>query len=197
MTVAFDANVLMYVLSPNAAAPPDPATGMPVERCADRVNHLLKSLQAQKERVVIPTPALAEVLVHAEAAGPDYVAAFQKSRHFTLADFDARAAVEHAVIQRKRRTDPNAPKSATRAKAKFDDQIVAIAAVSNVTTIYSDDDDVRKLARYLGIDVKGVSELPLPPVDPQGELDFGAAEALEVQAERDIEMLADDEWGKF
>jgi len=48
-------------------------------------------------------------------------------------------------------------------KVKFDRQIVAIAKVENVGTIYSDDQDVKALADRCGIQVVRVEDLPLPP----------------------------------
>jgi hypothetical protein len=39
LIVAFDASVLVYVVTPEANAPIDKATGKPVVRCADRVSY--------------------------------------------------------------------------------------------------------------------------------------------------------------
>jgi hypothetical protein len=49
----------------------------------------------------------------------------------------------------------------TRAKAKFDQQIVAISRVENVTTIYSDDEGLAKFASHFGIKTIGIADLPL------------------------------------
>ena len=57
----------------------------------------------------------------------------------------------------------------TRAKAKFDDQIVAIAAVEGASLIYSDDKDIAKLVGGR-LRVVSIAELPLPPEDAQGTL---------------------------
>ena len=52
-------------------------------------------------------------------------------------------------------------------KIKFDRQIVAIAKVAKVSTIYSDDKNLGKIAEAQGIDVITFRELPLPPEDSQ------------------------------
>ena len=65
MTVAFDASILIYVIDEQAKPPADPATGKPVDRCHERVTHLLETLQQENTKIVIPTPALAEALVRA------------------------------------------------------------------------------------------------------------------------------------
>ncbi|MBD7942145.1 PIN domain-containing protein [Brevundimonas guildfordensis] len=172
MTVAFDASMLVYVVTPDAPAPIDPTTGKPVERCGERIDHLLTTLQQSGARVIIPTPALAEVLVKALDAAAEYLTQLTKSRHFSIRPFDILAAVEHADIQRQRRNSGAAPKSSSRPKAKFDDQIFAIARIAQADTIYSDDPDIRKLCVHFGIACIGIAELPLPPEDPQMRLDL-------------------------
>ena len=58
--------------------------------------------------------------------------------------------------------DLRAGMAATRAKLKFDRQILAIARIHEQSTIYSDDDDISKLASKLSIQVIPIHELPLP-----------------------------------
>ena len=60
----------------------------------------------------------------------------------------------------------------TRAKLKFDRQIVAIARTVGQKTIYSDDGDIAKLAEALELEVVPVHALPAGPEEPQGELDL-------------------------
>ena len=67
----------------------------------------------------------------------------------------------------------------TWAKVKYDRQIVATAKVEAADTIYSDDNDVQKLAAQAGLAVIGVAELPLPPEMAQGRLDFETLEDTE------------------
>ena len=83
-----------------------------------------------------------------------------------------KAAIEAAESQR-RALDTGDKKSGatgTWQKVKVDRQIVAIAKVHGVDELYSDDDDVRRLAESDSVPVKGVADLPLPPVDPQAPL---------------------------
>jgi hypothetical protein len=67
----------------------------------------------------------------------------------------------------------------TWAKVKYDRQIVAIAKVEAADTIYSDDEDVRKLAIQAGLAVMKISELPLPLEVAQGCLGFEEPEDTE------------------
>jgi len=55
---------------------------------------------------------------------------------------------------------------------KYDRQIVAVAKVCGATTIYSDDKDVRTLAKTVKIDVIGLADLPLPPEKAQMDLEL-------------------------
>ncbi len=66
--------------------------------------------------------------------------------------------------------DLRAGTDATRAKIKFDRQILAIARVQKQSVIYSDDQDVAKQAQTFGLEAIPIWQLPLPPENPQGVL---------------------------
>jgi predicted nucleic acid-binding protein len=171
LIVAFDASILIYVIDDRAKPPVDPATGQPVDRCQELVKRLLESLQQQNAKIVIPTPALAEVLVRAVRGGPMFLQILGSSRHFRIAGFDERAAVEFAARQAERIAGGWRAPATIRAKAKFDDQIVAIAAVEGATAIYSDDADIAKLAEGR-FEVTRIAAIPLPPDAAQSILPF-------------------------
>jgi predicted nucleic acid-binding protein len=166
--VAFDASVLVYLLDENARAPQG-ENGEPIEHCQTRVSHLIAELQRAKAKIIVPAPALAEVLVYGGAAAPDWLSILNTSRHIRISPFDERAAIEYSVLERARVAAPRSGKP--RAKAKFDEQIVAIARVEGATTIYSDDSDIRKLWGDGG-QVAGIADLPLPPQDRQIAMQF-------------------------
>jgi predicted nucleic acid-binding protein len=169
MIVAFDASVLMYLLDEKTAAPLG-EDGQPVQDCQARVSHLIAELQRAKAKIVIPAPSLAEVLVYGGPAGAEWLNILNTSRRIQITPFDVKAAVEYAVMERMR-VGAGARQGVTRAKAKFDAQIVAIARVEGATTIYSDDADVRRLWADDN-QVKGIADLPLPPADAQMRMEF-------------------------
>ena len=169
MIVAFDASILIYVIDERARPPIDPATGKPVDHCRERVTYLLESLQQQNAKIIIPTPTLAEVLVRAAKGGPEFLRILSSSKHFRIVPFDERAAVEFAARQAQRIEASERAPAPTRAKAKFDDQIMAIAAVEGATIIYSDDDDIAKLGEGRFGVIK-IAAIPLPPETAQGNL---------------------------
>ena len=171
MIVAFDASTLIYLFDDQASAPTDPNSGMQVDRCRDRIEYLIDKLAKAKAKIIIPTPSLAEVLVRAQEGAPERLRILKSSKHFKIVPFDERAAVEFAATQTFRQTIGTKSPSSSRTKAKFDDQIVAIAAVEGVKEIYSDDSDIAKLAGAR-MKVIGMSDLPLPPEDQQTDI-FG------------------------
>lgn len=171
---AIDATVLLCFLDPDSATRDDPRTGEPITDARSRIEYLIKTLEEKRETIIIPTPALSEVLVHAGPAGPEYLRILNGVRCFRIADFDQRAAVELATITHEalKGGDLRAGTTTTRAKLKFDRQIIAIARVQGQSAIYSDDDDIAKLADSLDLEVIPISELPLPPEDRQLSLDL-------------------------
>ena len=171
--VAFDSTYLSLILNPASPPPVDASTKKPVEQAKERINFLILTLEKQKEKILIPTPVLGEVLVLSGKSGPDYLARLERSSHFEFGDFDRRAAVEFAtsVAMAKGAGDKRRGMAKTCAKAKFDEQVVAIAKVHNVIAIYSDDKDIADLCATTLIKVIPVRELSEPP-EEQAELPF-------------------------
>lgn len=172
--VVFDASILLFVFDEN--------TPSSVPRAKERVEHLIDRLNDAGEKIVIPTPALSECLVHAGPAGPEYLTILSKQSCFRVASFDERAAVEAAVRTFQARTRgqrKGGNPEASKAKIKFDRQIAAVATVEGATAIYSDDSDVRGYAVEAGMEAYGLADLPLPPEDPQAMLPFKAVDEAE------------------
>jgi len=175
--VVFDSSVLLLVLDPNAKAPSDPGTGEPVDKAAERIEYLIEMLSADKEKIVIPTPVLSEVLVHAGTAMQSYLDTLNNQNAFRIAPFDQKAAIEAAIAtsdaikrggHRVDAANPDAPKT----KIKFDRQIVAVAKAEDAHTIYSDDGDVHSYAKLAGLKAYRTADLDLPPEDTQQSLAF-------------------------
>ncbi len=164
--VSIDAGFLGLLLYPTAKAPEDPKTKKPTERAKERLEQLLEDLDAKRERIIIPAPALAEFLVLAGKDGPQYLSDIALQSSFHVEPFDQLAAVELAAMEILARGSGHKrsplPVATSWQKVKFDRQIVATAKLHKVHTIYSDDGDVRDIAEDVGI--KGVAtwELPLP-----------------------------------
>lgn len=174
--VVLDSSVLLLVLDPTARPPIDPATRQPLDKASQRIEYLIENLTADKEQIVIPTPVLSEVLVHAGDAMTPYLDALNGQAAFRIAPFDQKAAIEAALatsdaIKRGGRRVDAANPDATKTKIMFDRQIVAIAKAEGAHAVYSDDADIHRFARRAGLDAYRTADLDPPPEDPQGSLD--------------------------
>lgn len=170
--VVFDTSVLLLVLDPNAIPPFDRDTGGGVEKAVRRIEYLIATLTADKERIVIPTPVLSEVLVHAGEALQPYLDILNGHAAFRIAPFDEKAAIEAALamsdaIKRGGHRIDAANPDSTKTKIKFDRQIVAIAKAEGAHTVYSDDEDVHRYSKRAGLNAYRTVDLDLPPEDPQ------------------------------
>ena len=168
MTVAIDASMLLLFLRPDTRVPRG-RDGEPSPSYArERVENLIKELDESGTTVVVPAPALAEVLVRATSdEASKIVGEMRASAVFDIVPFDVRAASELAEIMRTELAERGRPKlrneSETWAKLKFDRQIVAIAKVSDATEICSHDRGLETVAARVGIRVIQLQDLPLPP----------------------------------
>lgn len=118
--VVFDANFLIFFLDPKLK---DGAGNNP------RVDYLVQTIDQTRDRILVPTPALSELLVGARDAAPRYLETINRSRYFRVEPFGERAAVEAAAMTRDaigRGGKLGAALESAWAKVKFDRQIVAM-----------------------------------------------------------------------
>jgi hypothetical protein len=141
----------------------------PIIKARERVQYLVQQLSAGNSIICVPTPVLAEIMVRAGKAGPEYLRLLSDSSKFRLTSFDVRAAIEAAELIRKVK-EGSGQKLAAWAKIKFDIQIVAIAKAENCDVIYSDDVDIEHYAKRVSITVRRICDLSLPPEDAEEEL---------------------------
>jgi predicted nucleic acid-binding protein len=162
--IVFDANFLIYFLDPKIKS----GVGS-----SPRIDYLVATIQKSGERIVVPTPALSELLVRAGEAGPEYLNIITRSKFFRVAEFGTRAAVEAAALTQEALASGSkfgVTPDAAWAKVKFDRQIVAIARVVGATTLYTNDGQLAKHAKAASIAALSPDELPEPPVAPQIEM---------------------------
>ena len=80
--------------------PINPETNLPIEHAKERVDGLIEQLDKEGTKIIIPTPALSELLVHAGKDAPTILKDIQKSSVFEIGSFDDRAAVEVSLMVR-------------------------------------------------------------------------------------------------
>jgi len=192
--VVFDTSFLALAFDLNANPPIDPNTDELLTECQSRIEHLIKTLSKAKTRVLIPTPVMAEYLVRAGLDKDKRLAELTSSRVFVVAPFDIRAAVECASIEDADHARLRVvPESESKAKVKFDRQIIATAIARGATTIYTGDFKLATRARRNNLEVVMTWELPLPPADPQLKLEYGADDATDAQPQ----LATSPEWGRY
>lgn len=159
--VVFDAGILISLLTPRKTE----------LHKRERLDFLVRTLRQARTKILIPTPALSELLVHA----PDLADEFSRSSGFEVVPFDQRAAIECSLSIRAALSTGNrkGKQNAAWSKVKFDHQIVAIARSRLATCIYSDDTGLRNFARSIGLHAVSTDELPEDPTKAQGQLDLG------------------------
>ena len=156
--VVFDAGVLIKLFG-HRTSPDD----------KKKLEHLVRTLEESHERVLIPTPALAEYLARAGAAAPAVLEELRRRAVFYMVPFDQKAAVECAIALNRDLSagDKRGGSAGTWAKVKFDHQIVAIAKANGAQQIYTEDSGVQRLAERAGIQALGVADIRLPDSEKQ------------------------------
>jgi hypothetical protein len=187
--VVIDATMLLLLLRPGTSAPANP-DGSLIVRPKERIDYLVQQLDKSKTKIIVPSPALSEILVRAGTeASQSIIDHLQKYAVFRIEPFDTRAAIEVAAMTRNA-IDGGKKRgitTATWAKIKYDRQIVAIAKVARASTIYSDDGDIANIAARANLKVIGLADLPLPPQADQHEMELtGAAESVKPQMGGDV-----------
>lgn len=129
-----------------------------------RIAHLMSTLDREKATIVVPAPALSELLIGAGEAAPKYISIINISARFKIAPFAERAAVEAAAAHREAiRSGDKKEGSPSWAKIKFDRQILSIAIVEGVERMYTNDIDIKRLSSGGTIEVLRLEDLPYPP----------------------------------
>lgn len=187
--VVFDSTMMLLLIRPDVNPPIDLKTQKPVEHVGARLNGLVEFLENRKDIIILPTPALSELLIRAGNSAQSIVNTIQKSSVFRIVPFDTLAAIEVAAMTKQAIDNGNKRGGAdcTWAKVKYDRQIIAIAKVHRATTIYSDDEHIHIHANAANIQVIGIADLPIPEKDRQGKLFEGDIEEIvnEVKTEDD------------
>ena len=147
---------------------------LPYQLSTHTLEYLVNSLEKSEEKIIVPTPALSEILVRAGTAAPEYLRRINLASVFRPASFDELCAVEVAEITKEALDsgDKRSGHDGTWAKIKYDRQIVAIAKVNNASILYSDDREIYKLGSRVGLTVIRIADLPLPPEEAQSSFTF-------------------------
>lgn len=98
--VAFDNTMLSVLLNPNNKPVCWPGTDQILDCAKERAESVVSRLEKARRKIILPSPACAELLT---AIGPDaqqYLNVVGRSRLFEIGNFDARGAAELALLNR-------------------------------------------------------------------------------------------------
>lgn len=173
MRVGFDSTMLSLLLHPDARAPDDPQTGKPTDHVEQRLQGLLTKLHKKRGKIIIPTPAVAEVLTLIGPTNGEYLQIINRSRIFEVQPFDEKAAVELAFLNRdvfsiidgKNKAEPYQ-------KIKIDRQILAICRATRCDRFYTDDKGLIHRAEMCGLPTSRISDVPVPDEARQHEFEL-------------------------
>jgi predicted nucleic acid-binding protein len=141
-----------------------------------RLDALFIDIAKARGRLVLPTPALAELFVRSSGAATSaWLAALQKKQAIKVADFDVRAAAECGAIHRRAEVAGGKRQHVKAGEAyqkiKVDRQIAAIALVERSNIIVTDDGNLRAICEANGLRVLSISDLPVPDTARQVRID--------------------------
>ena len=182
MKVCLDATALMCLLDArmDVFSAPDGTTVSHMQR---RMEHLVATIDQAKGSVVVPTPALAELLVGAGTQRAAMLRVLENRKAIRVEPFDKVAAVHCASLDNQAISEGD-KKDGVRSswqKVKIDRQIVAIAQVARCARIVTADPDVEKIAGRAAIETAFVWQLDLPPADAQIAMQLVEGDGLTVE----------------
>jgi len=130
-----------------------------------RATILFQLFARKKWHIVLPTIAIAELLVKVPEAGKANLIAAQGKR-FICPSFDPRAAAIASSLFSKFKSLPADQQYQDRNVLKADSMIIGSVIAAGATTFYSHDAAARRMAE---LSIKGKD---LPVRDPDGQFDF-------------------------
>ncbi|HOD71939.1 MAG TPA: PIN domain-containing protein [Deltaproteobacteria bacterium] len=175
--IVIDTTTMLLLMFPGKVrAPIDTKTKLPVDRVEARIEGLISQIRENKSKVIIPSPAFSELLVKAGQDTQALIDMINKDPVFRIEPFDTMAAIEVAIMARNDIAGDQRSGAdedvITKAKLKYDRQIVAIAKVHGAKIIYSDDRHIHELCNILGLEAIRLQDIPVPANKAQTTIDF-------------------------
>jgi predicted nucleic acid-binding protein len=175
----------------------------PVEKFKERIAELVNTLNSEDTLIGVPTPVIAEILVHYPESKEEYLEVLRNRYKFDIIPFGIKAAIEASELIGIIAAETKQP-AAQWAKVKFDIQITAMAKAENATMLYADDKGIVNNAKRIKVPAMRICDLPLPPerkptpppaVDDAGQTHLFRSEKVEDDKEQpkgeDQEIIAE------
>ena len=127
----------------------------PFDMKASAMACFIDHIDQTKQRIVVPTPVMAEILSAQGSSAKNYYLDLEKESAFILAPLDEVAAAEAASITRQIRLSniTQGRERNGRQEVKVDIFIIAIALVHGAKVIYSTDPDFKTIVDVAGLSI--------------------------------------------
>lgn len=160
MRLVVDANILMQILKVGGRNDLKcPRTGKLIDNPEGRAEALLDLMTVKADRILIPSPALSEILVRVDQhLHREYLAAINSTACFDLINFDAISAISCAQLVNSAELKQLKGDS-DRSKISFDRQIIAMTQAYGGDELWTHDKDMLKKAEAVGIVVKSLADM--------------------------------------
>lgn len=164
MRVVLDNNVLIHVMHNQNAGPlHDPATGDLVDRLPERADALVEQITSRRGRLIVPTPVLTEYLLGIDPVESDaHVRELNSMTAIEFMPFDELAAIECAYMVNAVERSQLSP-NATKAKLRFDRQILAICKAAGVDELWTHDVELYNKAKEVDISSGSLADINPTP----------------------------------
>lgn len=169
--IAIDATTLSIMLNPKSR--------LPVELARERIIGFIARAEKERRKLIIPTPATAELLTAIGPTSADYIRVINRKAVFEVRPFDDVAAMELAFLNRDRFASLDKKnKLEPWQKIKVDRQIIAIAKVAGCEQILTEDEGLANRARLCEIEPIKLADLPIPEAAKQHEFQLEEHEEI-------------------
>lgn len=166
----------------------NPKSRVLVDLGKERLKGFIARAEKERRKIVIPTPATAELLTAIGPTSADYLRVINRKAVFEVRPFDEVAAMELAFLNRDvfAGLDKKNKLEAWQ-KIKVDRQIIAIAKVADCEQILTEDDGLANRARLCDIEPIKLADLPIPEAAKQGEFQLEDHEEIPNLDQRETE----------
>ncbi|WP_422102003.1 hypothetical protein [Vreelandella sp.] len=162
MRLVVDANVLMQILKVGGRNDLTcPRTGKIVDNPEGRAETLLDLMATKADRILIPTPALSEILVRVEDHDlhREYLTLINSMACFDLISFDAISAINCAQLVNNSELKQLKGVEDDKKKISFDRQIIAMTQAHGGDELWTHDKKMLMKAEAVGIAVKSLADV--------------------------------------
>ncbi|QWW70051.1 type II toxin-antitoxin system VapC family toxin [Rhizobium sp. WYJ-E13] len=139
-----------------------------------KVRHFVQGLSKTNSVIMIPAPAIAELVAGRAQKIEEVVETIRRLKGFTVQPFDEVIAIEtgERIAFHQANLKPQDRAAHWKVTMKYDAMIAATAIVRGASDLYTDDPNLGKYLKDTSVTLRLIDDLPSPPEDPQQKFDL-------------------------